>query len=247
MLKAALNGNRTLQEHANTPVSPEQLAADAQAAVLRGIGTIHIHPRDNEGAESLKRCDIEPVVSTIRKRCPTVSIGISTGEWIEQNLSIRLKYISEWEGLIDFASVNFSESGATAVSRKLLEIDIGVEAGIFQANAAKTLVESGLAEKCLRLMFEPGDETVSRALETVNDIEEVLSQHHIKGKARLLHGFNSTVWPLLMEVKKRGYDARIGFEDTLCLPNQQKAKNNAELIDAAKKLLTEEPVVHPKQ
>jgi hypothetical protein len=57
---------------------------------------------------------------------------------------------------------------------------------------------------------------------------------------RLLHGFNSTVWPLLMEAKKRGYDARIGFEDTLYLTNQQKAKNNAELIDAAKKLLTEE-------
>ena len=240
LLKAALNGNRTLREYANLPVSPEQLAADAQEAVLRGIGAIHIHPRDKEGAESLKVSDIVPVVSAIRKRCPTVPLGISTGEWIEPNLSIRLKYVSEWDGIIDFASVNFSESGATDVSHKLLELDIGVEAGIFQADAAKTLVESGLAEECLRLMFEPGDETVSSALETVHDIEEVLSLHHIKGKARLLHGFNSTAWPLLMEAKKRGYDARIGFEDTLCLPNQQKAKNNAELIDAAKKLLTEE-------
>ena len=240
LLKAALNGNRTLQEHANIPISSEQLAADAQEAVLRGIGAIHIHPRDKEGTESLKRRDIEPVVSAIRKRCPTVPIGISTGEWIEPNLSIRLKYVSEWKGIIDFASVNFSEFGAIDVSRKLLELCIGVEAGLFQADAAETLVESGLAEECLRLMFEPGEETVSGALETVQVIEEVLSLHHIKGKARLLHGFNSTVWPLLMEAKKRGYDARIGFEDTLYLPNQQKAKNNAELIDAAKKLLTEE-------
>ena len=182
----------------------------------------------------------DPRSTAIRKRCPTVPIGISTGEWIEPNLSIRLKYVSEWKGIIDFASVNFSESGAIDVSRKLLELCIGVEAGLFQADAAKPLVESGLAEECLRLMFEPGDETVSGALETVHVIEEVLSLHHIKGKARLLHGFNSTVWPLLMEAKKRGYDARIGFEDTLYLPNQQKAKNNAELIDAAKKLLTEE-------
>jgi uncharacterized protein (DUF849 family) len=240
LLKAALNGNRTLQEHANIPVSPEQLAADTQVAVSRGIGAVHIHPRDKEGAESLQRRDIEPVVLAIRKRCPTVPIGISTGEWIEPNLSTRLKYVSEWEGLIDFASVNFSEAGAIEVSRKLLELNIGVEAGLFQADAAKILVESDLAEECLRLMFEPEDETVSRALETVHDIEKVLSLHQIKGKARLLHGFNSTVWPLLVEAKTRGYDTRIGFEDTLYLPDQQKAKNNADLIDAAKKLLTEE-------
>jgi len=188
----------------------------------------------------MQRSDIEPVVLAIRENCPTVQIGISTGEWIEPNARLRLRYISEWKGIIDFASVNFSEAGAIEVSRKLLELDIGVEAGLFQADAANKLVVSGLAEECLRLMFEPADDTVISALETVNDIEEVLNLHHIMGKSRLLHGYNSTVWPLLAEAKKRGYDSRIGFEDTLYLPDEQKANNNAELIDAAKKILTKE-------
>jgi uncharacterized protein (DUF849 family) len=231
LLKAALNGNRKLQEHLNIPVSPEQLATDAQAAVLRGVGAIHIHPRDQEGVESLKKSDIEVVVSAIRMRCPNIPIGVSTGEW---------KYISEWDGIIDFASVNFSEPGAAEVSDRLLELGIGVEAGLFHADAAQKLVESGLAKKCLRIMFEPIAETIGNALKSLHDMENILSLNQIKGKARLLHGFNSTAWPLLAKAKELGYDSRIGLEDTLCLPNQTKAENNAELIDAAQKILNEE-------
>lgn len=239
LLKAALNGNRTLQENPNIPLSTVQLVADVQAAVARGVGAIHVHPRADDGTETLQRSHIEPVVVAIRKRCPTIPIGISTGEWIVPDSSARLKCVSEWKGIIDFASVNFSEVGAVDVARKLLDFDIGVEAGLFHADAAKTLVESGLAEKCLRILFEPGDETISGAIQTVNEIDEVLAVHHIKNRARLLHGFNATAWPLLMEAKRRGYDTRIGFEDTLFLPNGEHAKSNAELIDAAKKLLSD--------
>jgi uncharacterized protein (DUF849 family) len=240
LLKAALNGNRTLQEHAHIPISPGQLAADAQAAVLRGVGAIHVHPRARNGAESLQKSDMEPVILAIHRYCPTIPIGVSTGEWIVPNLSARLKYVSEWTDIINFASVNFDEVGAVEVASTLLKLGIGVEAGLFHADAAETLAKSGLAEKCLRIMFEPGDETLGGAMQTVRGIEEVLTSYQIKNKSRLLHGFNLTAWPLLVEAKKRGYDTRIGFEDTLFLPNGEQAKNNSELIDAAKKLLTDE-------
>lgn len=240
LLKAALNGSRTIQEHADIPISKEQLAADVQSAVSRGIGAIHIHPRASDGTETLKRSDIESIILVIRNCCPEIPIGISTGEWIEPDLRARLKHVSEWKGMIDFASVNFSEAGGVGVALKLFELDIGIEAGLFNADAAEIFVENGLAKKCLRIMLEPGDETVSGAMQTVHNIEQVLALHQIENKARLLHGFNSTTWPLLMEAKKRGYDTRIGFEDTLFLPNGEQAKSNAELIDAAKKLLIEE-------
>ena len=106
-------------------------------AKQEGLRPIHIHPRDKDGIESLNRRDIEPVVLAIRERCPTVSIGLSTGEWIAPNLRDRLRYISEWGGIADFASVNFSETGAVEVSHKLLEVGVGVEAGLFQASCGK--------------------------------------------------------------------------------------------------------------
>lgn len=237
ILKAALNGDRTLPEHPSIPISPEQVAVDAQAVVSLGIDAIHIHPRADDGTESLHRVDIEPTVLAIRERCPRIPLGVSTGEWIVPDVTDRLRCIAEWTGIVDFASVNFSEAGAAEVAQTLLELDIGVEAGLFNADAARALVESGLAEKCLRLMFEPNDGTVYDALQTVGAIEEILALHHIKNKSRLLHGVNTTAWPLLAEARNRGYDTRIGFEDTLLLPTGKQAKSNAVLVDAAQRLL----------
>jgi len=50
---------------------------------------------------------------------------------------------------------------------------------------------------------------------------------------RLLHGFDTTAWPLLKVALQRGYDTRIGLEDTLTLPDGRKASGNAELVMVA--------------
>jgi uncharacterized protein (DUF849 family) len=45
---------------------------------------------------------------------------------------------------------------------------------------------------------------------------------------------DATAWPLLREAVRRGYDARIGLEDTLRLPGGELAGDNLDLIRAAK-------------
>ncbi|MEP6687502.1 MAG: 3-keto-5-aminohexanoate cleavage protein [Gemmatimonadales bacterium] len=50
---------------------------------------------------------------------------------------------------------------------------------------------------------------------------------------RLLHGTGPTAWPLLAEAARRGYQARIGLEDRLFLPDGRIAPDNAGLIAAA--------------
>lgn len=237
LLKAALNGDRTSREHENIPVAGEQLVADVLAAQNLGIHVVHIHPRDGDGSESLRKQDIEPTVAAIRKSCSPVSIGISTGAWIVPDVQARLRCVSEWSGVVEFASVNFSEQGAVEIAHRLLELGVGVEAGLFHAQAAGIFVNSGLAERALRIMFEPVDETVDEALRTVDEIEKTLAEHCVENSSRLLHGYNATAWPLLIEAKRRGYDTRIGFEDTLVLPDGRPASSNAELIGAAKELL----------
>ena len=52
---------------------------------------------------------------------------------------------------------------------------------------------------------------------------------------RLLHGLNRTAWDLIDAAVKRGYDTRIGFEDTLMLPNGAQAASNAALATEAVK------------
>jgi uncharacterized protein (DUF849 family) len=52
---------------------------------------------------------------------------------------------------------------------------------------------------------------------------------------RLLHGLNGTAWDLIDAAVKRGYDTRIGFEDTLLLPNGAQAASNVALVTEAVK------------
>jgi uncharacterized protein (DUF849 family) len=50
---------------------------------------------------------------------------------------------------------------------------------------------------------------------------------------RLLHGQDKTAWPILDLALRRGYDTRIGFEDTLRLRDGSVAEDNAVLVRGA--------------
>ena len=49
LLEVALNGTRTRTDHPAIPISPEQQAVEAHAAVAEGAGAIHVHVRDAGG------------------------------------------------------------------------------------------------------------------------------------------------------------------------------------------------------
>ena len=233
LLKAAINGGRSVTDNPAVPITPEQLANDAKVVIALGVGAIHLHPRNVDGSESLLWSDIEPAIAAVNEACPGIPVGISTGDWIEPNVDKRLNLISTWQNSVSFASVNFHEPGAERVARLLMKRGIGVEAGLFTRQAAENLVKSGLAEDCLRIMFEPIDSEHTDSLNTVHHIEKILDRGKVANPSRLLHGFNSTCWHMLAEAKRRGYDSRIGFEDTLFLPDGVPAESNLQLVQLA--------------
>ncbi|MBB5232667.1 3-keto-5-aminohexanoate cleavage protein [Deinococcus budaensis] len=57
------------------------------------------------------------------------------------------------------------------------------------------------------------------------------------GPPRLLHGAGKGAWPLLQEAGRRGLDTRTGLEDTLTLPDGTPARDNADLVRAARAVL----------
>jgi uncharacterized protein (DUF849 family) len=140
---------------------------------------------------------------------------VSTGTWIVPEIYRRLTLIGGWDVLPDFASVNFHEPGAVETCKLLLDKGIGVEAGIWNVEAAHRFRHSGLSTACLRVLIEPGQEPRDPR-SRLEEIETAL--HDITGR-RLLHGFETSAWELVALASRRGYDARIGFEDTLWLPD----------------------------
>jgi uncharacterized protein (DUF849 family) len=134
--------------------------------------------------------------------------------------------------LPDFASVNFSEEGAAELSGLLLSRGINVEAGLSGSDDSDVLIESGLAARCIRVLLEPQEQEMAKALETVSKIEKVLESGKVE-VPRMLHGTEATSWPMMEEAIIRGYGVRIGLEDTLALPDGSVARDNFELVAEA--------------
>ena len=232
LIQAAINGARSPVAHAALPVTPAEQAAAAVESVAAGAGAIHLHVRGADGRESLAAGDVARALQAIRAAAPGVPVGVSTGAWIIPDPDLRFATVAAWTVLPDYASVNFHEEGATALAGLLLSRGVAIEAGLASPRAAELFAASGLAERCLRVLLEPQERDSRAALETVAGVETVLDHAGVTVK-RLLHGTDGTTWPLIDEAAARGYDTRVGLEDTLTLPDGVRAPGNAALVAEA--------------
>lgn len=231
LLVAALNGGRAPSARHPIPVTPTELATATGDSAQAGAQAVHFHVRGPDGRESLAAAEVAGAVATVRPL--GVPFGVSTGAWIISDPAERAAAIGRWTALPDFASINFDEDGAAALAALLLGRSVGIEAGVANRYAAEQLIHSGLAERCLRIMFEPREQSLSDALASVADAEAVLNAAGVRCP-RLLHGVDATAWTLLDAAAARGYASRIGFEDSLTLPGGEAAGSNGELVRAAR-------------
>jgi uncharacterized protein (DUF849 family) len=235
LVKACLNGRRSREEHLAIPITPDDLAREARAAVAAGAGALHVHPR-GPGGESLDPGACDAAVSAIRAACPGVPVGVTTGAWIAPDVERRLALIAAWTEQPDFASVNFFEEGSVQVCELLLERGVGVEAGLIGVEDARTLVAKGLADVCVRILVEVEAETTDAAVALAADIDEVLDRAGVTG-ACLHHGFGRQTWAVIEAGLARGRDIRIGLEDTLEHADGSPARDNADLVAAAVRMV----------
>jgi uncharacterized protein (DUF849 family) len=233
-VKACINGARTPASHPGLPVTPEQLAVAAVAAHGAGAKAVHMHPKTADGIDSLLPEDVDAAVSAVRHAAPGLPLGVTTGFWALPDQDARLRAVDGWTVFPDFASVNWHEPGSEELARLLLSKGLGVEVGIFHAEAAESWAASEMAEHCMRVMIElPSDADTATA-------DDLLSQVLAVGSPAptLLHGFDESCWPLLEHAGLRGVQTRIGMEDTLRLPDGSAAPDNAALVSAAVQLLS---------
>jgi uncharacterized protein (DUF849 family) len=159
-VKVCLNGGRRRAEHPAVPLTPAELAMSARSAVEAGAEAVHVHPRADSGAESLLAADIGAAVGAIRRSCPGVPIGVSTGLWITSgDVWRREAQVAAWADLNpsqrpDFASVNLSEPGFAELVALLAAAGIGAEAGVWSVADARRLATAGRRLGWLRVLVE---------------------------------------------------------------------------------------------
>ena len=232
IVQVCLNGARASSFHPAVPVTADAIACDAVAAVAAGAAEQHIHVRDADGRETLRPEFVDLTIAKLRRACPGTPIGISTGEWIEQDDGRRRAFIRNWSLTPDYASVNLVEADCAAVIAHLESRNIGIEAGIWTAADAARCLELNLAARALRLLFEINQQDHAEALSELAAIEKSLGEA-AHSRPVLLHGYDATVWTFVATAFARGYSTRVGFEDGAALPDGRLAPSNAALVAAA--------------
>jgi uncharacterized protein (DUF849 family) len=240
LIKACLNGSQPAGSHPRLPVSAHELARDAVAVSTAGAGAVHVHVRDGAGRETLDPELVDDCVRVIRRACPTLPIGVSTGAWIEPDPSRRAALAARWTEP-NFASVNLSEPGHAEVMTALLDAGIAVEAGVFTPGDVRRLTLTGLSDDVVRVLIEPGSGAgdVPDQVALAAAIERALDAAAIRAP-RLHHGNGAQTWSVLRAAVARRRDVRIGLEDTLVGVDGRPAASNAALVRMARKIVDDQ-------
>lgn len=234
MVQVCVNGTRGAADGAVVPMSPGALADSAAGAVAAGASDVHVHPKSPCGQDTLSAKAVAAVLEAIRSRVG-VPVGVTTGAWSEPDPAARVARIRAWTVLPDHASVNWHEPGAEEVAAALLDRGVGVEAGIWSGTeGAARFAASPLAGRVLRVLAEVTDPSPATAPETARSLLRDLGDAH--GRPVLLHGEEGGAWPVLRLAGRLGLATRIGLEDTLTLPDGQRAVSNAQLVAWALRL-----------
>lgn len=239
LIQACVNGARPPAAHPALPVTPAQISADVHAVVLAGADAVHLHAKGDDGLDTFDPDTVDAVITACKVVAPGLPISITTGAWALPDPAARVEAIHAWSVLPDVASVNWHEVGALAVVEALMERDIGIEAGLWTLEDVEAWAVSPVRHEMRRVLLELPDgideaKTVELAQRMIGGVRAVSPHVPI-----LLHGEGTSVWPALRHALRLGLQTRIGFEDTLLLPDGAHAPDNASLVRAARELAEE--------
>lgn len=232
LLQAALNGAR---QHPAVPRTSDELAVEASAASEAGADSLHLHPFDESGRQTLASVPCAKAVRAVRDACPSVTISLSTSASIEPDPERRYEQIAAWTDPPDLVTANQGETGIHDLCELLYERGIGIEAGLLSLDDAYAFVESGWASRCERVLVEPLDSDSEDALAHARSIEQALDDGGIQLE-QVHHGDGIASWAVNRRAVARGHGIRTGLEDTTVLPDGRPAKGNGELVAAAASL-----------
>lgn len=232
-LQAALNGERV---HPAAPRSVAAIAEAARAVVDAGAHSVHVHAFDDAGRETLEGAACSKVLRAIRAVCPEIPVSLTTSAEIVADTIERFRIVEAWEEMPDLVTANQGEAGIVELCELLLRRGVEIEAGLLSVDDARAFVRSGLASRCRRVLMEPLDADVDTALRHAAEMERIVTAAGITLE-QVHHGEGLACWAVNRRALVRGHGIRTGLEDVTVLPEGHEARDNAELVRAARGLI----------
>jgi len=232
-LQAALNGDRI---HPAAPRTPADIATAARAAVEVGAQSVHVHAFDDSGRQTLDAAWCAAVLRAIRALCPKILVSLTTSAAIVKDPAQRFKMVEAWREMPDLITGNQGESGIVELCELLLSRGVNIEAGLLSVDDARAFVRSGLAGRCRRVLIEPLDAHPDIAVAHASEMEHIVVSAGI-ALEQVHHGDGMACWAVNRRALDRGHGIRTGLEDVTLLPDGREARDNADLVAAASRLI----------
>ena len=245
VLQACLNGTRPTDAHPALPTKPYHLARDAQAVSRHGIKSVHIHPRDPLGLETLNPLHVGNAVAAIHAAVPGMEVGVPAARWVAPDSQDRIEAVIAWgrlgdgEGKPDVVAVNVHDQDWREVCSAAQSVGIGLELGVWTTADAVTLRNNGVPPGAIRVVAEPTVSGPNTATAEAARIMRALGP--LQGSIPvLLHGEDDGAWAVLdYALDMKNVDIRIGFEDVLVRPDGWLATGNEDLVEKALEIVWE--------
>ena len=232
-LQAALNGDRV---HPAAPRNPAAIAEAARSAVAAGAQSVHVHAFDDTGRETLDGAACARVLRAIRSLCPDTPVSLTTSAAIVADRRHRLRLVQAWTEMPDLVTANQGEPGIVELCEFLLSRGVGIEAGLLSIEDARAFADSRLADRCRRVLIEPLDEDPDAAVQHAARMEDIVAGAGITLE-QVHHGYGIACWAVNRRGLERGHGIRTGLEDVTLLPDGEQARDNADLVAAAARLI----------
>jgi uncharacterized protein (DUF849 family) len=201
-----------------------------------GAHSVHVHAFDDAGRETLEGAACAQVLRAIRARCVETPISLTTSATIVADPAERFRIVAAWAELPDLVTANQGEPGIGALCELLLARGVGIEAGLLSVDDARAFVRSGLADRCRRVLIEPLDASPDAALQHAAEMEDIVVSAGITLE-QVHHGYGIACWAVNRRALGRGHGIRTGFEDVTMLPDGTPARDNADLVAAAARVV----------
>ncbi|TCT02951.1 3-keto-5-aminohexanoate cleavage protein [Aquabacter spiritensis] len=265
ILTVAVTGNQTtLAQHPGLPCTPKQIADAAIDSCKAGAAVAHIHVRHDDGRPSMDLAHYREVVDRIRDSGCGMVINLTTGpgqrfvpgledpkvyapgttlmapeKRVEHVLAIKpeictLDLNTMWSG--DSVVIN-SPRNVTIMANAMKEAGSKPELEVFDSGdiqLAKVLIEQGVLEEPPLFQIVTGIRYgFPGTVETVVYAKSLLP----KNAHWAAFGIGRMMFPMVAAAYTLGAHVRCGFEDGVQIRRGQLAKDNAEQVTKAARII----------
>ena len=249
IITCAITGAETTRERQpNLPITPEEQALAAEAAVKAGASIIHLHVREDDGKPSQDPGRFKEAIERIRARCGDVILQLSSGGAIGESIENRAKplHLKPEMASLNLGTMNFGDEvffnhprDILALASRMQSIGVMPELEIYEAGmleSALRLAKQGMLREPLHFQFVlgvPGG--MSGDLRNLMHLVSMLPEGVHWGVA----GVGRFQLPLAVHALAMGGHVRVGFEDNIFYRKGEVASSNAQLVDRVVRIARE--------